>query len=96
MLSLYATGSATTLNFIFGRMPVDYFLMVLIFTIPSTMAGIYAQALVKQKTGKTLFSMIGFNVTIATCLITIVAFQGAQMKEKIADGLSILTASSWC
>lgn len=41
MLSLYATGSATTLNFIFGRMPVDYFLMVLIFTIPSTMAGIY-------------------------------------------------------
>jgi hypothetical protein len=40
--------------------------------------------------------MIGFNVTIATCLIAIVAFQGAQMREKIADRLSILTAPSWC
>lgn len=96
ILSLYATGSATVLNFIFGRMPVDYFLMVVLFTAVGTMTGIYVQGIVKRKTGKTLFSMIGFNMVIVTCLIAIVAFQGSQMKQKVADGLSITSAPGWC
>lgn len=71
LISLYATTTSTVLNFVFGRMPPDYFLMVIIFGAIGTLLGIAVQRVVRGKTGRIMYSMFAFNFKIISCLIVI-------------------------
>jgi uncharacterized membrane protein YfcA len=96
ILSLYATGSATTLNFVFSTIPIDYFVEVVISSIIGTIAGIWVQRVVRRKTGKTIWSMVGFNLTIVACLVVITVVQSINLVKKTQLGIEISKGPSFC
>ena len=96
LITLYSTLASTTTNFLFKRMPIDYFLMILIFTNVAAFTGIKIQNWIKQKTGKNMYSMMGYNFQIFACLLTVVCYQSYILKEKIKDGYDIQKAYHWC
>lgn len=55
-------------------MPYDYFLADAIVTIIGTIIGILLQKWVVRKTGKTQYSMMGFNFVIFVSLVSIGAY----------------------
>lgn len=95
-LSVVSTFSGTILNMIFGRMPYDYFLADAIVTTIGTIIGIYLQKLVVRKTGKTQYSMMGFNFVIFVSLISIGAYQSVILTQKHKAGVDIFKAPDYC
>lgn len=86
----------TILNFIFKRMPLDYFAMTCLLTPIGALLGIHLQVYVKKRTGRMMYTMLMFNASIFICLIVITAFQSYVLTQKKADGHSILEGKSWC
>lgn len=96
ILSVFSTFCATLLNVIFRRIPFDYQLADALFAAVGTVAGILIQQLVRKKTGKMQYSMMGFNFVILTLLGAISTYQTMALKSKAESGLSIYKSANYC
>ena len=70
--------------------------MDVIFTTLGTLIGIFLQGYVKQKTGKTLYSLAAFNFVILGSLCMITGYQASILVVKVSEGKSILKAPAFC
>lgn len=66
---------------IFGRLPYDYFLADVVVTVIGTVIGIVLQKWVVHKTGKTQYSMMGFNFVIFVSLVSIGSYQAYVLLQ---------------
>jgi hypothetical protein len=96
VLAFYATLNSTAFNFLFKRMPIDYFLMVLVLSPLPTIFGIWLQGYIRAKTGRFMYSMIAFNIKVLTCIVVVCASTGKILWQKSDAGVSILKAPNWC
>jgi uncharacterized membrane protein YfcA len=95
-LTMFSTFCSTVIAFLFGTMPIDYFVIGLICSLVGSIPGIYLQAYVAQKTGKSQYSMMGFNLIILACLVSITAYQSYVLVMKNADGKNLWNSRPYC
>ena len=94
--TMFSTLCSTIISFLFRNMPRDYFLAGLIFSLIGSVPGIYLQSHVSKLTGRNQYSMMGFNLVIFACLVSITAYQSYILVLKEQNGLSLFKRNSYC
>lgn len=96
VLSLFSTMCAVALSLVFNTMPYDYFLASLIASIIGAAPGIKLQSYIVQKTGKAQYSLMGFNLIVLLCLVSVTAYQATLINMKKDDGYQTWKRNSYC
>lgn len=95
-LTMFSTFVSTVITFLFKTMPIDYFLTGLVLSLIGSIPGIWLQAFVAQKTGKSQYSMMGFNLVILACLVAVTAYNSYVLFLKDQDGKQLWKATPYC
>lgn len=95
-LTMFSTLCSTIISFLFRNMPRDYFLAGLIFSLIGAVPGIYLQSHVSKLTGRNQYSMMGFNIVIFACLVSITAYQSYILVQKEQNGVPLFKRNAYC
>jgi lysylphosphatidylglycerol synthetase-like protein (DUF2156 family) len=95
-LTMFSTLCSTIINFLFRYMPYDYFLIGVVLNLIGSVPGIYLQAYIAGLTGKAQYSMMGFNLVIFFCLVSITVYQAWVIVQKEENGYPLFKRNPYC